>query len=275
MIEIAPSTINPLTERPSAFDHEHFLDLLRQIESGGKKTHVVDPISSAAGPYQFVEETWFRKVAKFGATSGNQRLADAATAISFRNDDPIHVRGGATARKDILDLRFSPAAARAIARNVLEENIQLFQNAFPGQAITPASIYAMYYLGPRGGCELHRLLEAHKDNLDVKIADLIGEKDPAMAKWHAFHRKDGTSYTLAEMADLLEKKVSQPLAPRQTQVQAHASCPPQGPTRPSGKGHYPIIPPPKETHATTAAPKAKPIPTPPKRPTQMASYILH
>ena len=67
--------------------------------------------SSAAGLFQFIEETWLRMVKQYGVRHG---LGAAAASIESRKDGGLEITDPAAERR-ILDLRFDPRAAAAMA----------------------------------------------------------------------------------------------------------------------------------------------------------------
>src|SRR4051812_30726615 len=70
------------------------------------------PTSSAAGLFQFVEQTWLSTVKRHGMAHGYARYADL---IQQGADGRFHVPGGPDARKAVMDLRFDPQAAAVMA----------------------------------------------------------------------------------------------------------------------------------------------------------------
>src|ERR1700761_4017013 len=70
------------------------------------------PTSSAAGLFQFIEQTWLATVKRHGAAHGYARYADL---ISEGSDGRFHVPGGEEARKTVMDLRYDPHCAALMA----------------------------------------------------------------------------------------------------------------------------------------------------------------
>lgn len=119
--------------------------------------------SSAAGLYQFIEQTWLAAVKKHGPRHG---MAAEASAIvesggRYRVADP-------DARAAILDLRFDARKSAALAGEFTRENRDRLERSL-GRAVTSADLYAAHFLGA-GGAET--LLSA---SADAAAADLLPE----------------------------------------------------------------------------------------------------
>ena len=81
------------------------------------------PTSSAAGLFQFIEQTWLGTVKKHGAQHGYGQYADL---IRRGSDGRWRVDG--SARNVVLDLRFDPQAASTMAAAVAKSS-QVFRDA--------------------------------------------------------------------------------------------------------------------------------------------------
>ena len=75
--------------------------------------------SSAAGMFQFIEQTWFAMVARYGDQHG---MAEEAASIQQNADGRFHIAD--PARRDaVLNLRFDPQAASYMAGELAAENL--------------------------------------------------------------------------------------------------------------------------------------------------------
>ena len=102
--------------------------------------------SSAAGLYQFIEQTWLAAVKKHGERHGMQAEAAAITEVGgrYRVDDP-------GTRAAILDMRFDARKSAALAGEFTRENRDRLEASL-GRAVTSADLYAAHFLGA-GGAE--------------------------------------------------------------------------------------------------------------------------
>lgn len=105
--------------------------------------------SSAAGLFQFIDETWLNAVKKYGAAHG---LSDFAADIEAGPDGRLSVADAAR-RKEILDLRFDPEKAAALAGELARENRSALEGAL-GRAVDAAELYAAHFLGAGGAKKL-------------------------------------------------------------------------------------------------------------------------
>ena len=101
--------------------------------------------SSAAGLFQFIEQTWLASVKKYGAKYG---LSAEAGAIVNGANGRFTVADPAR-RQAILDLRFDADKAAALAAELAQENKRALEGAL-GRAVDGAELYAAHFLGPSG-----------------------------------------------------------------------------------------------------------------------------
>ncbi|PQA89032.1 transglycosylase SLT domain-containing protein [Hyphococcus luteus] len=118
--------------------------------------------SSAAGLFQFIEQTWLSTVKQYG---GDHGLGAAANAITQNANGRYEVADPA-AREKILNLRFNAEAASAMAGELANENKTMLESRL-GRAASSADLYTAHFLGPSGAV---KLLSAASN---VKAADLL------------------------------------------------------------------------------------------------------
>lgn len=105
--------------------------------------------SSAAGLFQFIEQTWLQAVKKYGAAHG---LAADAAEIKTGETGRLIV-ADPQRRKEILDLRFDPEKAAALAGELARENKSALEGSL-GRAVDAAELYAAHFLGAGGAKKL-------------------------------------------------------------------------------------------------------------------------
>src|SRR3569623_1383332 len=108
--------------------------------------------SSAAGLFQFVEQTWLSTLKQHGSKYGYARYAEL---INKGSDGRFHV-SGAEARQAVMDLRLDPHAASLMAGELTSDSAAYLQGR-TGRAPTAGELYAAHFLGPPGSA---RLIEA-------------------------------------------------------------------------------------------------------------------
>lgn len=111
--------------------------------------------SSAAGLFQFIEQTWLAMVHRHGDKHGYGELAAAVEQGAdgrFTVADPQR-------RDEILDLRFDPEAASVMAGELASENAATLRGAI-GREPTTGELYAAHFLGARGAAALINAAQA-------------------------------------------------------------------------------------------------------------------
>jgi hypothetical protein len=144
--------------------------------------------SSAAGLFQFVEQTWLSTLKQHGAKYGYARYAEL---ISRGADGKFHVAGG-DARKAVMDLRMDPHAASLMAGELASDHAAYLRGR-TGRAPTSGELYAAHFLGPKGSA---RLIEAVEKQPGASAASLF--PDAASANRAIFYR-NGRAATVAEV----------------------------------------------------------------------------
>ena len=149
--------------------------------------------SSAAGLFQFIEQTWFNSVKTHGAKHG---LGEYAADIVKTPSGKLTVADPAR-RQEILDLRFDAGKASALAAELANDNKSGLENRL-GRKVGGAELYAAHFLGVGGAA---KLLSASPG---ANAAALL----PAAAKANrpVFY-KGGTPRTVAEVMASFEKSM--------------------------------------------------------------------
>lgn len=157
--------------------------------------------SSAAGLYQFTEQTWLATLKKFGPRHGYARYADM---IQMGADGRYHTSGDA--RATIMNLRMDPRAASLMAGEMTSDSAAYLKGR-TGRSPTAGELYAAHFLGPQGSA---RLIEAVHTRPGATAAQLF--PDAAHANKTIFYR-DGRAATVGEVyANLTRAAGSGPVA---------------------------------------------------------------
>jgi hypothetical protein len=150
--------------------------------------------SSAAGLFQFVEQTWLSTLKQHGSKHGYARYADLIT----RGSDGRYRVDGAEARRAVMDLRFDPHAASLMAGELASDHAAYLKGRV-GRDPTAGELYAAHFLGPQGSA---KLIEAVQTRPGVSAASLF--PDAAHANKSIFYR-DGRAATVGEVYANLTK----------------------------------------------------------------------
>jgi len=126
--------------------------------------------SSAAGLFQFIEQTWLGAVKQYGERHG---LADFSADISRDASGRFSVADAAR-QDEILNLRFDADLSGAMAGELSNANGAYLQSKI-GRAATSADLYTAHFLGPAGAV---KLLSAAAN---TKAADILPQAARANA----------------------------------------------------------------------------------------------
>jgi hypothetical protein len=154
----------------------------------GKNPRARASTSSAAGLFQFVEQTWLATLKQHGAKYGYARYADLITKGA---DGRYHVEGG-EARRAVMDLRMDPHAASLMAGELTSDHAAYLKGR-TGRTPTAGELYAAHFLGPQGSA---RLIEAVQTRPDTSAAALF--PDAARSNRSIFYR-EGRPATVREL----------------------------------------------------------------------------
>lgn len=150
--------------------------------------------SSAAGLFQFTEQTWLATLKSHGAKYGYARYADLIT----RGSDGRYRVGGDEARRAVMNLRFDPHASSLMVGEMTSDNAAYLAGRI-GRAPTAGELYAAHFLGPQGSA---KLIQATRASPGASAAALF--PDAAGANRSIFYR-DGRSLTVAEVYNNLTR----------------------------------------------------------------------
>jgi hypothetical protein len=145
--------------------------------------------SSAAGLFQFIEQTWLSTVKRHGAAHGYARYADL---ISEGADGRFHIPGGEEARRAVMDLRYDPHCAALMAGELASDHAAYLRGR-TGREPTGGDLYAAHFLGPQGSA---RLIEAAQQTPGAIAANLFPD---AAGSNHGVFYRDGRALTVAEV----------------------------------------------------------------------------
>ena len=149
--------------------------------------------SSAAGLFQFIEQTWLSTVKSHGPKHGLGQYADL---IHKGSDGRWRVEG--SARNVVMDLRFDPSAASTMAAELTASNAAYLRGR-TGREPGAGDLYAAHFLGPAGAA---KLMQAMDRNPAASAASLFPEA--ASANRSIFYR-DGRPATVSEVHANLQR----------------------------------------------------------------------
>lgn len=147
--------------------------------------------SSAAGLFQFVEQTWLGLVKDHGGKYGLSSMADSITRdegghYRVLNDDNRHA---------ILDLRKNPKISALMAGEYSKSSAATMQ-AELGRPVCGGELYAAHFLGAEGAC---RLIRAQAAKPGESAALLLPAA--AASNRNVFFHPDGSAKNVREVYD--------------------------------------------------------------------------
>lgn len=154
----------------------------------GFNPHARAGTSSAAGLFQFVEQTWLQTLKSHGSKYGYARYADLITKDA---DGRYHV-DGKEARRAVMDLRLDPHAASLMAGELASDHAAYLKGRV-GRDPTAGELYAAHFLGPQGSAKLIRAMESRPDSAAANLFP-----DAARANKAIFYR-EGRAASVAEV----------------------------------------------------------------------------
>jgi hypothetical protein len=122
--------------------------------------------SSAAGLFQFVDQTWLAALKQHGAKYGYARYADL---IQKGPDGRYYVPGGPEARAAVMDLKQDPQAAALMAGELGASNAAYLRGRV-GREPTAGELYIAHFLGPQGSA---KMIDAVRTQPGVSAASLF------------------------------------------------------------------------------------------------------
>lgn len=174
-------------------------DFLMQTAAreSGFDTQAQARTSSAAGMFQFIEQTWMAMVSRYGAEHG---LGEAASAISQTSSGRYEIKDPER-RDQILNMRFEGETAALMAGELAAENGARIQAAIHRQP-TSGELYAAHFLGASGAITMIE----HTQSNPGQRADQIFPA-AAAANRNMFYQ-DGRALTVAELNEKLTGDVA-------------------------------------------------------------------
>jgi len=147
--------------------------------------------SSAAGLFQFVEQTWLGVVKTYGAKHG---LASFANAITQGPDGKFHTSNPAD-RSAILALRKDPTVASLMEGEFAQATRANLEGSL-GRSVCGGELYAAHFLGTDAACRLIRMNDSQPDATAANAFPAAAD-----ANRNVFFHKDGTAKTVHEVYD--------------------------------------------------------------------------
>ncbi|MEM9965588.1 MAG: transglycosylase SLT domain-containing protein [Asticcacaulis sp.] len=168
------------------------------------------PTSSAAGLFQFIEQTWLATVKSHGAKHGYGAYASQIV----KGEGGRYYVPDARARQQVLGLRYDPDAASVMAAELTAGHAAYLKGR-TGRQPNAGELYAAHFLGPAGAANL---IKATQSSPNASAAALFPQA--AGANRSIFYKNGQPVTVTALMANLSSKAGGQvniaPVAPQMT-----------------------------------------------------------
>jgi hypothetical protein len=199
MIEKAGSTVSTVAfaiEKASARTGMDFDYLLKTaVRESSLNPSAKANSSSAAGLFQFIEQTWLGMVKRHGADHGLGALADQIG----QNKNGRYTVADGQVRRDILALRYDPEIAATMAGEFTKESQVVLKKAL-GREPTGGELYAAHFLGPDGAVDLIQAAARGEASAPSLFPDA------ARSNRTIFYAKSGVARSPAEVLAVLTAK---------------------------------------------------------------------
>ena len=156
--------------------------------------------SSAAGLFQFVDQTWLGLIKSHGAKYG---LGDMAGAISQDDGGRFHAANEAD-RHAILALKKDPQMS-ALMAGEYAKSTQNQMKAVLGRDVCGGELYAAHFLGPDAAC---KLIRANQSEPGASAASLFPQA--AGANHSVFFKAGGAAKSVREVYDWTMQQPGEP-----------------------------------------------------------------
>jgi Transglycosylase SLT domain len=194
----------------------HYL-LGTAMRESSLKPNAQSSSSSAAGLFQFIDQTWLSLVKEHGGEHG---LSDYAAAITKDGDG--HYHADPALKQAILALRKDPQLS-ALMAGEYAKSTQGMMRANLGREVCGGELYAAHFLGPDAACKLIRL--AGSEPATSAAAQF---PQAAAANKNVFFRGDGAPKSVREVYDWAMRQPGGADTVRSAQSLTDPSLTPQG-----------------------------------------------
>ncbi len=186
----AANTVVTALQKASAATGVDFNYLLgTAIRESGLKPSAKSGQSSAAGLFQFVEQTWLSLVKDHGTKYG---LGSYANAISKSDEGHFRV-GNAEDRSAILRLRNDPQISAIMAGEYTKITQAQMEDKL-GRKVSSGELYAAHLLGPGSECQLIRSNHGAPASAACDLFPKAADANP-----NIFYHADGSPKSVREV----------------------------------------------------------------------------
>jgi hypothetical protein len=231
-----------------------------QAESG-MNPHATSPTSSARGLYQFIDQTWLATLKRAGPALGYGKYADAIV----QNASGHFEVPDAAARRDVMALRYDPAANAAMAGALTRDNAAALAGGL-GRKASDGELYIAHVLGSAGAVKLTSLAVTNPNTAADAVFPAAAEANRSV-----FYNSQGRPRSVLDVYGLLVGRYDGARTPGAASSGASSWAPvaaPSAATPPAAAAGAPLVivpgvpttdpAPPGASSVANAAPQAEP-----------------
>ena len=156
--------------------------------------------SSAAGLFQFTQNTWLSLVKQHGEKYG----LGAFAAMIHRDGKGQYTIADAEQRQHILSLRKDPALSSLIAGEYANDNRHKLEHSL-GRKVGSTELYLAHFLGPAGAV---KVLKAREENPEQVAANLVPHA--AAKNQTMFYDRDHSAQSVSALYDRVAQVMENP-----------------------------------------------------------------
>jgi hypothetical protein len=158
--------------------------------------------SSAAGVFQFTEQTWLQMVKTHGAKYGMAREAEAIKVGKGRLEVP-----DAAARQAILARRHDPKLATQMATELAGDNRKFLEKRL-GRKATEGEVYAAHAFGASGALRMVQTREATPERAGDQVLPAAARTNRAIFYDRTTQTPRSTAQIMARLDGIVANKVA-------------------------------------------------------------------
>ncbi len=190
--------LDVVARTPGGTGGHEFATLLTEVAAESNFTAgAVNKSTGAAGPFQFVKNTWLAMVHQYGAGMGIKPELVGKIALDAKGRLKV---ADPQALDDLLALRHDPVLATKMAGKYLDEGKAQLKQALHREP-SETEVHLTFLLGPAGAAHLIRTAEAEPDK---PVDQVVGTA--ATSNRSLFLASDGTPRTAAQSVAFLAQK---------------------------------------------------------------------
>ncbi|MEX2250209.1 MAG: hypothetical protein WD671_11295 [Parvibaculum sp.] len=198
MAELGPDLLSAIVAASRATGANSGYLLHIALRESGLALTAQAPTSSATGPFQFIQQTWYEMLGRYGPKHG----LEAEAALLARQSNGRFAPVSNAARNEVLALRTDAHIAALMAGELTMENKEALEDLL-GRTPAHGELYAAHVFGPAGAAQLIKT----RDTAAATSAASLMPSAAAANRW-LFYSPNGVARSVAALFDELSRFMS-------------------------------------------------------------------